>query len=60
MPEFIDEEAFLKLVAERLNSGPGSGTRVDLDADTVEGSFGDVVLAVLDVYGEHGPVLFGD
>ena len=58
MPEFIDEETFLNLVSDRLADTPG----VDFDGQTdhVSGDLGAIAIAVLDVYSQHGPVMFGD
>lgn len=57
MPEFMDEEQFAAIVAEALAN---TSTKVDVDNDTVEGSLSEVIFAVLDMYGRHGPVMFGD
>jgi hypothetical protein len=57
MPEYINDDQFLDLVKQRLVDN--GQVEVD-DTDKVTGNLEDIVFAVLDVYGQHGPVVFGD
>lgn len=59
MAEFMNAERFTKLVAERLTD---EGVAVESESDgwTVKGDLEEIVYAVLDEYGQHGPVMFGD
>lgn len=57
MPEYTDEETFLRLVIEQLKK---SGIEIDEESGNVTGYLSDVVFAVLDTYSQHGPVMFGD
>lgn len=56
MPEYTDEETFLRLVIEQLKK---SGIEIE-ESGNVTGYLSDVVFAVLDTYSQHGPVMFGD
>ncbi|GGN39027.1 hypothetical protein FHR83_006812 [Actinoplanes campanulatus] len=58
MSEFITEEQFLNLVADRLATQPN--IEFDGQTDQITGNLADIAVIVLDVHSEHGPVLFGD
>lgn len=59
MAEFMNAERFTKLVANRLER-EGISVEKQSDGWTVKGDLEEIVYAVLDEYGQHGPVMFGD
>jgi hypothetical protein len=59
MPEFMDAERFTRLVAKRL-ADDGIPVEKESDGWTVNGDLEEILFVVLDEYGQHGPVMFGD
>lgn len=58
MPDFMTEDQFARLVAEKVNEE--SGNFADVDTNVVDAELSVVIEAVLEALDRHGPVVLGD